>query len=251
VQGLSRARNAGIRAARGDVAVFIDDDVRPEPGWIEPLLHRFDAPDVAVVCGLVLPAALETEAELGFQYELRFGGMGLLPLVFDDRFVAGWRQGVPAWSVGAGANMAVRRQSVLDLGGFDERIGPGAAGGCGDDSEYWHRVLFAGLRIGYEPLSVVRHQHRREWASLERQAYGYGLGHMVALLAQYGRDRDRGDLLRAFHVLPRYLLRRLLRSAVRRLNGNPDRLLLPQVRGYLAGLRHIGLAMKPPPDKRG
>ncbi|MFD2816573.1 glycosyltransferase family 2 protein [Paracoccus aerius] len=39
--GLSRARNAGIAVARGDVAVFVDDDVRPEPGWIEPLLAGF------------------------------------------------------------------------------------------------------------------------------------------------------------------------------------------------------------------
>jgi hypothetical protein len=121
--------------------------------------------------------------------------MGFVPLRFDADFVAGARRGVPAWEIGAGANMAVRRSTILQLGGFDERIGPGAAGGCGDDSEFSHRVLFAGAEARYEPLSIVRHVHREDWASLKRQAHGYGLGHMVALFAQYAHDGDRGDLI--------------------------------------------------------
>ena len=47
-QGLSHARNHGIAAARGDVLLFTDDDVLPEPNWIETTLlgletHRADA----------------------------------------------------------------------------------------------------------------------------------------------------------------------------------------------------------------
>lgn len=240
--GLSRARNAGIAAASGDVVVFIDDDVRPEPGWIAPLLRRFEERDVAVVCGLVLPDALETDAQIGFQYELGFGGMGVLPLRFDARFVEAWRRGVPVWNIGAGANMAIRRRTALDLGGFDERIGPGAAGGCGDDSEFWHRALFAGQAAIYEPLSVVRHRHRRDWPALERQAYGYSFGHVVALFAQYARDGDRGDLMRVFIDFPAELMRRVLRGPQRRLAGRPDMLLGAWIRGYFAALKHVRIA---------
>lgn len=240
--GLSRARNAGIAAASGDVVVFIDDDVRPEAGWIEPLLRRFAEPDVSVVCGLVLPDALETEAQIGFQYQLGFGGMGVLPLRFDADFVADWRRGVPAWNIGAGANMAIRRRAALDLGGFDERIGPGAAGGCGDDSEFWHRALFAGQSAIYEPLSVVRHRHRRDGPALERQAYGYSFGHVVALFAQYARDGDRGDLVRAFIDFPAELMRRVLSEPRRRLAGAPDVLLGAWIKGYFAALAHVRIA---------
>ena len=247
--GLSRARNAGIAAASGDVVVFIDDDVRPEPGWIAPLLRRFQERDVGVVCGLVLPEALETDAQIGFQYELGFGGMGVLPLRFDAEFVGDWRRGVPVWNIGAGANMAIRRRTALDLGGFDERLGPGAAGGCGDDSEFWHRVLFAGHAAIYEPLSVVRHRHRRDWRALEQQAYGYSLGHVVALLAQYARDGDRGDLIRAFIDFPAELIRRVRHAPRRKLTGAPDVLLGAWIRGYLAALAHVRIAFSKAPAR--
>lgn len=249
--GLSCARNAGIAAASGDVVIFVDDDVRPEPGWIEPLLRRFAEPGVGVVCGLVLPETLETEAQIAFEYQLGFGGMGVLPLRFDAGFVEGWRRGVKVWRIGAGANMAIRRRTALALGGFDERVGPGAAGGCGDDSEFWHRVLFAGQSAIYEPLSVVRHQHRRDWPALDRQAYGYSFGHVVALFAQFARDGDRGDLIRAFVDFPIWLVSRLLNAPRRRLAGKPDVLLGAWIRGYLAALRHAPMAFRKGPSSDG
>lgn len=244
--GLSRARNAGVIAATGDVVIFVDDDVRPEPGWADALMCRFDADHVGLVCGLVLPDKLETPAQIGFEYELGFGGMGLLPLRFDGEFRAAWRKGVPVWDIGAGANMAIRRRRVIELGGFDERIGPGAAGGCGDDSEFWHRLIFAGDSAIYEPLSVVRHRHRRDWAALEHQARGYSFGHIVALFVQYARDGDRGDLVRAFLVFPYQLLRRAARAPLKRLRNQPDRLVGAWIRGYLASLRHISLLRAAP-----
>lgn len=240
-RGLSRARNTGVRAITGEIAVFIDDDVRPEPGWIDALLPAFDDPSVSVACGLVLPDALETEAQIAFQHDLGFGGMGLVPIRFDADFKRAFRLGVPVWHIGAGANMAVRKSALERLGGFDPRIGPGAAGGCGDDSEFWHRALFAGGQLVYEPLSIVRHQHRREWDALKGQAYGYGLGHMVALFAQYARDRDGGDLMRAFYVLPRWYLGRFLRMGRRHRQARSDRLLGSMFRGYIASFAHLGI----------
>ena len=245
--GLNRARNAGLRAATGDVVLFVDDDVRPEPGWGDALLRAFDAPDVDVACGLVIPEALETEAQIAFELDLGFGGMGLVPRALDAEFRRGARGAVPVWDLGAGANMAVRRRRAIELGGFDERIGAGALGGCGDDSEFWHRVLFAGGRLIYEPLSVARHRHRRDMAALRRQAHGYALGHMVALFAQHARDGDPADLRRAFGGLPLWLLRRALRAPICRAAGHPDRLLGAWLRGYLAALPHAGLAWRPPP----
>lgn len=243
--GLSHARNVGLAAAQGDVVVFVDDDVRPEPGWIAPLLAAF-RDDVVVVCGLVLPARLDTLAEIAFQDELGFGGMGLIPLRFDRSFLDRAPGSPPVWTIGAGANMAVRRDRALALGGFDERIGPGAAGGCGDDSEFWRRVLEAGDCCAYQPFSVVRHCHRSSLEALRRQARGYGLGHAVALFAQYGRHRDIRDLRRALLGLPAWLLMRSLKAPVRALAGRPDRLLWSWWRGYLRAFRHVGLAAGAP-----
>lgn len=244
--GLSAARNTGLRTATAEIVAFVDDDVRPESGWLEPLSAAFDAPEVAVVCGLVLPFELETEAQLGFQYDLGFGGMGALPLRFDAHFVKGWRWGPPVWNIGAGANMAVDRARALSLGGFDERLGPGAAGGCGDDSEYWRCVLHAGLVARYEPLSVVRHRHRRDWAALRAQARGYGFGHVAALFAQYAYTRDRREFLRAAFHMPVWVLKRAAKAPLKQARGLPDRLALSWLRGVFSGLRQIGLASAAP-----
>src|SRR5580698_6759291 len=45
--GLSCARNAGIRAAHGEIVVFADDDIEASPDWIENLLRPFERPGVA------------------------------------------------------------------------------------------------------------------------------------------------------------------------------------------------------------
>ena len=236
--GLSAARNVALEIASGDVVAFVDDDARPEPGWLAPLLAAFDRPCVAVVCGFVRPERLDTDAQIAFETGLGFGGMGFLPLRFDRSFLEGWRWGAPVWNVGAGANMAVRRLAALGIGGFDERLGPGAAGGCGDDSEFWRRALHHGYELKYEPLSVSHHRHRVDLESLRRQARGYGLGHVTALFAQYAYARDPRDLARALVFMPIHAARRALRA------GADDPAALPFLRGVLAGLGHVRLAAR-------
>src|SRR5439155_1583291 len=54
-QGLSQARNTGVRNSSGDVVVFLDDDACPEHEWLAELLAAYDDPDVIGAGGLVLP----------------------------------------------------------------------------------------------------------------------------------------------------------------------------------------------------
>ncbi|MGE0294932.1 MAG: glycosyltransferase [Hyphomonadaceae bacterium] len=241
-RGLNNARNTGLRAATGDVVVYVDDDVRPEPGWVDALLRRFDKPEVGIVCGLVLPEALETEGQIGFQYDLGFGGMGMKPIAFGRSFLKLWPWSPPVWDIGAGANMAVRRDMALAIGGFDGRVGAGVTGGGGDDTEFWHNLLLHGGEARYEPLAVVRHRHRRTMRELKRQAYVYGHGHVVSLFATFAQSREASHLLRAFIFLPLWYARRTAAAPSRWLWGDPDRLLVPSILGYLASFRHIRLA---------
>ena len=104
---LSRARNTGIAAASGDVVAFVDDDVRPEPGWLDPLVRGFEDDGVAVVCGRPTdgarhrcPSGVPDPAGIR-RHE---GGTA----EFDAAFAGGFPRGVPIWNIGAGANMAVR-----------------------------------------------------------------------------------------------------------------------------------------------
>ena len=71
--GISAARNAGVAASTGEIVVFTDDDVQVDPSWLRAIAARFALhPEEQVVTGLVLPAELETPAQLYF--ERYYGG---------------------------------------------------------------------------------------------------------------------------------------------------------------------------------
>src|SRR5262249_11263229 len=127
-----------------------------------------------------------------------------------DFYAATRARGCPVWDIGAGANMAFRREVFERLGGFDERLDVGAAG-CSGDSEFWNRILHAGGVCRYEPTAVVRHFHRRDFQGLRRQIRAYMRGHMVALLVQFERTGEWGNLRRLCRTIPGSLVRKLLR----------------------------------------
>jgi glycosyltransferase involved in cell wall biosynthesis len=233
-QGLGVARNTGARLAAREIVAYTDDDVELHPRWLERLSAAFGEPKLMAVTGLVLPAELATEAQRHFELYWGFG-RGYRPIYFGADFFAADRiRGCPAWEIGAGANMAFRRAVFARIGYFDERLGAGAAG-CSEDSEYWHRILSGGWTCRYDPSAVAFHVHRRELRGLARQIFYYMRGHAVALLVQYERSRNRGNLRRAFLDLPRWYARRALNSCLRgRLQR--DRFLFQEVVGHLSGL---------------
>jgi GT2 family glycosyltransferase/SAM-dependent methyltransferase len=254
--GLSAARNAAAREATGDLLAFVDDDVIVHPMWLTALRRPFNDPDVMAVTGLVLPAELETEAQVAF--ETLFGGLarGFERARYDRDFLrATVAYGMPVWMIGAGANMAVRRAAFDLVGDFDERLGAGAAG-CSEDSEFWYRLIAEGWACCYEPDSVVFHYHRRDPAALTGQIHDYLRGHTAALFVQFARFRHGGNLRRALLALPNYFVKRALRSLPRRTAeraGLTARrsvdLYRWEVTGYLHGLPYLPLALTPQPPR--
>ncbi len=238
--GLDRARNTGIRESRGEIVAFVDDDVTVHPGWLGGILRGFTAPAVMAVTGLLLPAELDTEAQLHFETHWGFN-RGYEARTFDAAFFAATcRTTVPVWDIGAGASMAFRREVFTRVGEFDDRLDVGAAG-CSGDTELWYRILAEGFACRYEPSAVSYHCHRRELPALERQLTGYMRGHVASLLVQYEKYGDLGNLRRVFAVLPWVYLRTLAQGAARGFDLR-HRLLPAEIRGCLSGvgfyLRH-------------
>lgn len=234
--GLSVARNTGIRCAKGSIIVFTDDDVEVHTDWIARLRYGFQDPNVMVVTGLMLPAELETEAQVafhrgtsGFKWECR-------PLVFDSHYFEAKKPfGVPVWQIGAGANMALRRKVVELVGDFDERLGAGASG-CSEDSEFWYRVLAAGWLCRYEPTAVIYHYHRRTMDALKQQMYAYMRGHVAALLIQTTKLHHLGNLSRLLVSLPKYYARLIVRGIISGFHGR-YRTIAVELLGCLSGIR--------------
>jgi glycosyltransferase involved in cell wall biosynthesis len=241
--GLDFARNAGARAATGEIVVYTDDDVRLHPRWLERIVAAFDAPEITAVTGLVLPAELETDAQNHFETYWTFG-RGFRRIDFGpDFFSTDRRHGCPAWQIGAGANMAFRGEVFQRIGLFDERLDVGQAG-CSGDSEYWHRVLTHGGVCRYEPGAVVFHYHRRDLAGLSSQIYHYMRGHAAALMVQFERSGNWGNLRRALVSMPWWYAKRLVRGGLKGRTAN-DRFLGREIRGYLSGLRFYARAPRP------
>jgi len=211
--GISAARNAGAAATDADVVAFTDDDVAVDPGWVSALADRFARyPDELAVTGLVVPAELETTAQL--QYEAHYGGFGGTRTFDAVRISGSGRSGLavvghgddrqpetmPVYGVGAygaGANMAFRRRELLARGGFDLHLGTGTPARGGEDLAALVDVLWSGGTIGYEPAALVHHTHRRDVPGLERQLHGNGVGFTAMLCALVARDPRHAGALAA------------------------------------------------------
>jgi GT2 family glycosyltransferase len=196
--GLSCARNRGIAEASAEIIAFTDDDVRVDQWWLDGIVRGFRrTKDVACVTGLVTTAALDNAVQLYF--EKRRGDGFFRERVFDltenrdDSPLYPYSVGV----FGGGANFAMTRSVLKELGGFDEALGAGTPCGGGEDLDVFVRTVLAGHRLVYEPSAIVSHFHRAELSDLSRQMRAWGSGYTAVLTALVLRDRKwRLDLLR-------------------------------------------------------
>jgi GT2 family glycosyltransferase len=207
-RGLNAARNRALREARGEIVAFTDDDAAPEPEWLDALLANFADRSTVVVTGLTLPLLLETEAQERFEQHCTFV-RGFRRRVFD-----GQRDNpLAVGAVGAGANMAVRRDTVRALGGFDERLDGGMPTRSGGDHDLFARTLMAGYRIVYDPAAVSWHRHRRTTEELLDTIYGYGIGVYAMWTGFLLERREIGVARLAWQWFTQSQLKALLRPA--------------------------------------
>lgn len=188
--GLAGARNTGIRAAGGDLIAFTDDDVVVDPQWLRWIADAFGADErVGCVTGIVPSGELRTPTQSFFEQRVSWA-KSLQRRAFDvtrppaDSPLFPFQVGL----YGTGANFALRRRMVLDMGGFDEALGAGSPTGGGEDIDMFVRVLVSGRQLVYEPAAIVWHRHRDDVAALQSQARGYGQG-LGAWLAKVALDR--------------------------------------------------------------
>ncbi|HEV3171215.1 MAG TPA: glycosyltransferase family 2 protein, partial [Actinocrinis sp.] len=171
VRGLAAAHNRGLEAAQGYLVAFTDDDVIVDRDWLTAIAEGFaGGVDVGCVTGLIVPAELETPAQV------RLEATGAFAKGFTPRLHPGAQRGVneplypfTAGRFGSGANMAFTAAVLRAQGGFDPAVGAGSLARGGDDLLAFFRTAAAGHDIAYTPDAVVWHHHRRTEQALRDQ----------------------------------------------------------------------------------
>ncbi|MDI6773264.1 MAG: glycosyltransferase family A protein [bacterium] len=185
--GLSRAKNRGMRSARGEVFAFTDDDIVVDPDWLAQIHQEFGAdPALGMLTGRVLmrfPDGSERLVRGGANRE-------------TFRFPSNPRR------VGSGGNLALRASVAARVGLFDERLGPGVRAWGGEDIDYVYRAMRSGCAVLYSPKFLVYHE--RDPARGQRLPHGMG-----AVLAKHALRGDRW-MARLLLVITRRLLSALL-----------------------------------------
>jgi O-antigen biosynthesis protein len=153
--GLSSARNVGLEAASGEVVAYLDDDARPDPSWLTHLVRALDASTHAAVGGPNIPPPGEG---LVADAVANAPGGPIHVLVSDSE-----AEHIP------GCNMAFRKASLQEVGGFDRRFRV-----AGDDVDVCWRLQEAGETIGFSPGAVVLHHRRSTVRAYLRQQFQYG-----------------------------------------------------------------------------
>ena len=154
-QGLSFARNCGIRESQAEYLIFIDDDIHVTPKWLAAIYNRFVSEQCDAIAGRIyvespqeFPNWLVPEL-YGFLGHHDFG---------DKAFRMNGRTEFPF-----GGNMAIRRDITEQLGGFHTGMGRKGEGNKKEDLFKGEETLFFHLMtdnngvIWYEPNAIVRH----------------------------------------------------------------------------------------------
>jgi len=153
-QGLSNARNTGVRNAEGDVVVFTDDDIEADAGWLREYDAAFNDPEVYCAGGPLRPVWPGERPEWLTDQFLPFLAVSEFPEARRNRNEFTGEDDHP-W----GANMAFRRTVFEELGGFPEELGRKGSLLLSNEEILLCRMLRRqGRRIVLVPGAVVHHK---------------------------------------------------------------------------------------------
>lgn len=171
--GLHVGRHAGMKQAKSDLLVYIDDDIIPFPDWLETILNSFTAnEDVVIIGGKNLPKyedtppfwILEKWNQLNRNGERILGDLSLIDLGDKEKEIS------PYYVFGC--NFSVRREIIIKAGGFHPDGMPFELIQYRGDGESYisSYILKNNLKALYHPTASVYH-----WVTRDRMTEDYFL----------------------------------------------------------------------------
>lgn len=160
VPKLSRARNRGAHEAKGEYLAYLDDDAEAKEKWLEALMEGCSRyhPDI---CGGPSYALFRSPKAFWYQPDWETSYLfGDAPRTLEKGETLG------------GMNFVVRRELLLNLGGFSEALGmAGKKLGYGEETFLMQSAwkAFPTLKVQYLPDAAVLHEVRAEKMTIRWQ----------------------------------------------------------------------------------
>lgn len=204
---ITGAMNRGVLEARGDIVLFLDDDIVPHRDVITAHRKVYETHhDVWAVAGRVLqPEDQNRECVALAEGKASHQGSHCADrnsLTTDCDFSFSGNSAGPVANVMAG-NLSVRRERFLEIGGFDENFGPPVA--YRFETEFAKRMINAGGLIWFEPAASINHRRapsggtRSKGSHLSSASPIHGVGdYYYALRQGKGLERVHYMLRRPF-----------------------------------------------------
>ncbi len=183
-RGLSRARNVGLCAARGDILAIPDDDC-----WYPQEL-------LATVA-----AWFESHSEFGVLFTALRTAENTLSGPRTPATARRCTKSDSSTCLAGSAGLFMRRSVAVAVGGFNEYLGVGAASKyqAGEERDYVLRAHQKGFQFWYEPAFTVHHPAFGSIERLKKTTYTYALSEgCVQRMYRYPLHKVGSDLIRSF-----------------------------------------------------